>query len=452
MTTIVMLLLLLFLSAIVSSCSGFVIAPMTATNVAFRQQQQQRNRNLVVPQQMAMTTSSSSYDNINDNNNDNDNSNSNKNNDNNDNTVVDRRKVLIGAVGILSSSLITTHNYRAIAADVVPPKTKEFPVFTLPNNVRMPVLALNTAGMSTDDTARACAIAASNGFRHFDFHPGIERDGVARFLKDTKIPRTDLFLTTKIRKPAPGTTPEEAAELASRQIDDDLVVLGGKSVDMLMLRDSPDCAVMRAQWKVLEQALDDGKTRSVGVINYCEESIRCLLKTARVKPAVNYYYYHVGMNSGRGKKLRDFCDRKDIRTFAYGALGEPGPYTDDRILTNSVLKQMGDGSKVYNRRNHGDGDKSPEEIAIKWVIDSGAAVSVRPTSNFGLGRSVCSSSGSNAQGESECEMGIRKRSEVFDWNLTGEEIYKLSNIPSLRSEDNPTIFSSSGCPGERPIP
>lgn len=42
-----------------------------------------------------------------------------------------------------------------------------------------------------------------------------------------------------------------------------------------MLRDSPDCAVMQAQWQAMEAALAAGRTRSVGVINYCEASLRC---------------------------------------------------------------------------------------------------------------------------------------------------------------------------------
>ena len=343
--------------ALLPSCSSFV-APL-------------RHHHPQLLQQVAMATDNDSA------------SERERNNDNVTNVsssghMFDRRKIFVGVGGILSSSFIQYNNidginYRAVAAEESPTK-KEFPNMVLPNNVKMPVLALNTAGMSTDDTARACEIAASNGFRHFDFHPGKERDGVAKFLGGKRFPRSEFFLTTKIRKPPIGTTPVEAEELAKRQIDEDLATFGSNAYfDMLMLRDSPDCEVMAAQWKVLEQALKDGKCRSVGVINFCEESLRCLLKSSKTKPAVNYYYYHVGMNTGRGYKLREFCDRKKIKTFAYGALGEPGPYLDDRILTSPILKNIGDSSKIYNKRNHGEGDKSPEEIAIKWVIEDGAA-------------------------------------------------------------------------------
>ena len=39
-----------------------------------------------------------------------------------------------------------------------------------------------------------------------------------------------------------------------RQIDEDFAVLGVDAVEMIMLRDSPDCDVMRAQWAALDEA------------------------------------------------------------------------------------------------------------------------------------------------------------------------------------------------------
>ena len=152
----------------------------------------------------------------------------------------------------------------------------------------MPKLALNTVGLSAEESERAVRYAVQAGMTHIDFHPGKERDGVAAYMSKGGN-RKGLFLNTKIRKAPPGTSPEDAAERTRKQIDEDLQVLGVRSVDMLMLRDSPDCEVIQAQWSVLEDALASGKTRSLGVINFCEKSLTCLLKTAKVKPALNYY-------------------------------------------------------------------------------------------------------------------------------------------------------------------
>lgn len=336
---------------------------------------------------------------------------------------VDRRTALVNAgAGIISSaSLLLPHSPAAASA--------AFPEWALENDVQFPTLAMNTVGLSVEDTERAIRLAVKRGFTHFDFHPGKERDGVARYIASEG--RKGLFLNTKIRKPKPGTSPLDAADVCRAQITEDLKALNVDYVDMLMLRDSPDCDVMQAQWKVLEDTLAAGKTRSIGVINYCEGSLKCLLETAKVKPALDYYMLHVGM--GRDAHgLRTFCDNNRIRTFAYGAVGEPGP--NDEILNNPLLKKIG---KVH--------DKLPEEVALRWVLQTGAAASVRPTTNFGLGTGICAENDGG-----KCAMGLEKRSSVFDWSLTDKEMAKLDAMKS--PDDNPTLFSSAGCPGAFVMP
>ena len=84
---------------------------------------------------------------------------------------------------------------------------------------------------------------------------------------------------------------------------------------------SPDCDVMQAQWAVMEDALAKGRTRSIGVINYCEGSLKCILETANVKPALNYYMVHVGIQNPTAKSLRNYCDEKGIKIFGIRSIG-----------------------------------------------------------------------------------------------------------------------------------
>lgn len=195
---------------------------------------------------------------------------------------VDRRSAIAGTVGA-SLSWAVPWDAHAVT------KKRIVPTWKLENGVEFPVLALNTVGLSADETERAIQYAVQEGITHVDFHPGKERDGVAQYLKHNKNMRSSLFLNTKIRKPPPGTSPEDAAERARMQIKEDFKALHVDQVDMIMLRDSPDCSVMQAQWAVLEEALANGKTKSLGVINYCQKSLSCLLETAKVKPGIHYY-------------------------------------------------------------------------------------------------------------------------------------------------------------------
>merc|ERR1711972_1030298 len=57
-------------------------------------------------------------------------------------------------------------------------------------------------------------------------------------------------------------------------------------------------------------------------------------------------------------------------------------------------------------------------VALRWVVQSGCAFSVRPTTDFGLGRSTC-------EGTS-CRTGLEERRQIFDWSLTPQEMAEIN--------------------------
>jgi len=291
------------------------------------------------------------------------------------------------------------------------------------DGVRMPTLALNTAGLSMNDTARAVKLAFEAGIAHVDFHPGIERDGVAMALKGQK--REKFFLTTKIEKAPKDVSPAEAAKMVKRQINEDRTALDIDQVDLLLLRDHPEPEVMKAQWKAMEDTLESGKTRAIGVANYCEGALKVVLEDAKVRPAVNYIMLHAGMGPDP-MGLRSFGEKRGIRTFAYGVLGEPGP--SEELMNSPVMKKASGGRTV-------------EETAVRWALQSGVPVSVRPTAEFSLGKSVCEG---NA-----CKEGLVRRTGVFLKAIQPEDMKAIDAMTSPAG--NPTLFSSEGCPGPSPL-
>ena len=54
-------------------------------------------------------------------------------------------------------------------------------------------------------------------------------------------------------------------------------------------------------------------------------------------------------------------------------------------------------------------------------------MSVRPTTNFGLGVGVCTGVGTGAGTNGECAKGLGKRAGVFDWELKKKEIAELTD-------------------------
>ena len=306
--------------------------------------------------------------------------------------------------------------------------TAKIPTWRLAGGVLFPTLALNTAGLTTEGAELAFRNALAAGISHVEFHPGIERDGIARVLPS--IARQSVFLNTKIETGwERGTSPRAAAESVRQRLDEDLAVLGVDHVDMLMLRESPDGAVIQAMWAEMERAKTEGRARSLGVVNYCEAALTRLLSTARVLPSVNYIQMHAGMGADAGG-LRAFGESRGIRTFAYGHLGERANPKDDTdlLLASPTLQRIGAAH----------GGRTAADVALRWVLQSGAAASVRPTSEFGLGQGTCDAT------SSACAYGLRASANAFSWRLTADEMKEVAAMTS--PSGYPTLFASPGCP------
>ena len=93
---------------------------------------------------------------------------------------IDRRSAIFrGAFGAAAASASTIIIPQAAHAAAAPAKAKaRIPTWKLDKGVEFPTLALNTVGLTAEDTERALGLAVAEGFSHVDFHPGKERDGV----------------------------------------------------------------------------------------------------------------------------------------------------------------------------------------------------------------------------------------------------------------------------------
>ena len=70
---------------------------------------------------------------------------------------------------------------------------------------------------------------------------------------------------------------------------------------------------MQKTWKQMEQLVDEGLVKSIGISNFSVKKIQDLLKYARIKPAVNQVELHPYF---RNDKLHKFCDEQ-VRLFVF---------------------------------------------------------------------------------------------------------------------------------------
>lgn len=71
----------------------------------------------------------------------------------------------------------------------------------------------------------------------------------------------------------------------------------------------------------MENQVDAGLTRSIGISNFSEDQINRIVKSARIKPSNLQVELHAQFQQ---KSLRDCCEQHGITICAYAPLGSPG--------------------------------------------------------------------------------------------------------------------------------
>lgn len=192
--------------------------------------------------------------------------------------------------------------------------------YTLHNGVAIPKLALGTWFIDDDKAAEAVRAAVNIGYRHIDTAQayGNER-GVGEGIRTCGIDRKDIFVTSKV------AAENKSYASAMESIEKTLETMGLDYLDMMIIH-SPQPWVEvnqsedryyeenREVWRALEDALEAGKLRAIGVSNFLEGDLENIFAGCRVKPMVNQILCHVG-NSPLA--LIDYCRKRDIVVEAY---------------------------------------------------------------------------------------------------------------------------------------
>lgn len=269
---------------------------------------------------------------------------------------------------------------------------------TLNNGVRMPALGLGVFQTPPDETRAAVTAALDLGYRHIDTAAayGNERE-VGQAIRDSAVPRDDLFIETKIWISDYGydETLHGFAKSAAR--------LGVDRIDLLILHQAlpSDFDRTLAAYRALEKLLADGRVRAIGVSNFMVEHLTALLDATTVVPAVNQLEIHPYFQQ---RAVLDFDDRHQILNQAWSPIGGitfyPG-YGEDRrsVLEDPVVTAIAGA--------HG---KSPAQVLLRWGIQQGRSVIPKSTRRRRIAENI----------------------DVFDFSLTAEELKALDALETGR--------------------
>ncbi|HLJ72803.1 MAG TPA: aldo/keto reductase [Roseiarcus sp.] len=230
------------------------------------------------------------------------------------------------------------------------------PAAKLANGLEMPRIGLGVylvpSGRKTRD---AVASALKLGYRHIDTARLYDNEAdVGQAMRDSGVPRGELFVTTKLWNADHGFDRTLAA------FDESRAALGLEAVDLFLLH-WPVPRLRAESWRALERLYDEGRVRAIGVSNFMIHHLEELMAGARIAPMVNQIEVHPFFQQ---RDVRAWCAKHGIAVAAYSPLAKGAVARDPAV--RKVAAEAG---------------VTPAQAALAWALQHDMIVlpkSVRP--------------------------------------------------------------------------
>lgn len=214
------------------------------------------------------------------------------------------------------------------------------------NGVEVPANGFGVYQVSKEDCKESVLTALKTGYRHIDTAQSYFNESeVGEALKESDVPRKEIFLTTKvwIDNYGEGKTYDSVVESLKKLQTDylDLILLHQPVGDYY------------AAYRDLEKLYEEGKVQAIGVSNFYPDRLVDLCMFAKIKPMVNQIEVNVFNQQVEAKKWAD----------KYGVVLEAwAPFAEGRnnMFHNEVLQAIGE--------KH---NKSVAQVILRWLYQRG---------------------------------------------------------------------------------
>ncbi|MGX1901795.1 aldo/keto reductase [Thermolongibacillus altinsuensis] len=252
---------------------------------------------------------------------------------------------------------------------------------TLHNGVKMPWLGLGVWKMEDrEEVIRAVKTALEIGYRHIDTAAIYKNEeGVGQAIKESGVPREEIFITTKV------WNSDQGYETTLQAFETSLQKLGLDYVDLYLVH-WPVKEKYKETYKALEKLYKEGRVRAIGVSNFQIHHLEDLMADCEIKPMVNQVEYHPRLSQ---KELHAFCKKHGIQLEAWS------PLMQGKLLDDPTLIEIG---KKYG--------KSPAQVILRWDLQNEVVTipkSVKPHR-------------------------IKENADLFDFELTAEDMEKIDAL------------------------
>lgn len=243
---------------------------------------------------------------------------------------------------------------------------------------KMPVMGLGTFLMTPKDAEEAVCNALKNGYRLIDTaNAYMNERAVGRGIKKSGISRNEVFLESKLW---PTVYTKESA------IDEMLERLDTDYVDLLLLHQPAGDYI--TGYKMMEKAVKMGKVKSIGLSNFEGEPLEKILDICEIKPSVIQVEAHPYYPQN---ELKERIKKDNIHLEAWYPLG----HGDKTLMEEKIFTEL---AQKYGKSN--------VQIILKWHIQSGNIV-IPGSTNINH---------------------IKDNADIFDFELTTDEIEKINHI------------------------
>jgi diketogulonate reductase-like aldo/keto reductase len=255
--------------------------------------------------------------------------------------------------------------------------------FKLNTGNEIPVIGFGTWEIKSDELAKQMVLVALEaGYRLIDTARiyGNER-GVGEAIRESGIPREEIFVTTKL------WNDDQGYDHTLRACQESLQRLGLDYLDLYLIH-WPATGKRHESWRAFEKLYADGTIKAAGVSNYTVEHLQELQSQSDLKPAVDQVEFHPFIYEQQ-KAVLDYCQSQDILLEAYSPINRLSSVSSQPV--HVIAERLG---------------KTPQQVVLRWCVQHHTVPLPRSTSPD----------------------HTRSNFQIFDFELTEEDMRTLNSL------------------------
>lgn len=219
----------------------------------------------------------------------------------------------------------------------------------LNNGIEMPILGYGVWQITPEKCEYYVSEALKAGYHLIDTAQAYyNEEGVGAAISNSGIPRSEIFITTKVWISNAGD------EKAAISIDESLRKLRTDYIDLLLIHQP--FGDYYGTYRAMEKAYEAGKVRAIGLSNFYDSRFVDLAENMDIKPAVVQLETHV---FSQQVKMRHLAEKYGTHIMAWSPLARGM----NGLFTNETLKAIGE---KYGKDN--------AQVCLKFLTDEGIIV------------------------------------------------------------------------------